>query len=255
MMKRVLNPQYLRLRSAEIAAYAAALTPGRKLVGTRFVIFAQGRTGTWLLRQLLNMHPQIVCDKEILMPRRLSPYLFLEGRSRQERSVYGFHAQISQLLQTHHISPAAFLRQLDEDGWRIIYLRRQNILRQSISSMIAERRRLWHTANPADLPDQRFQIDLDELMAWLERRQHYHSLESQSLQGLPHLSLVYEKNLLPNSQHQTTMNQVFAFLNLQPVAVEAQLKRLSGDNLSDSVANYQELVNRVITSPYQEYLV
>lgn len=36
----------------------------------RFVIFGEGRTGSDLLANLLNSHPRIVCDLELLGPWR-----------------------------------------------------------------------------------------------------------------------------------------------------------------------------------------
>ncbi|MBK7181066.1 MAG: Nodulation protein H [Chloroflexi bacterium] len=242
----------LHLRGQEVMTYLRLAWPMQARV--RFVIFAQGRTGTWLLHDLLNAHPQIVCDKEILQPRRLAPYAFVEGRSRRLASVYGFHVQIRQLLEVHHLDPVAFLRRMEALGWRILYLRRQNILRQSISSLIAGQRRLWYTTNPAELAQHRFTIDLDELMAWLDRRQSYLEQEATALHGLPHLSLVYEDDLLTADQRQVTMTRIFAFLDVDPILVTAKTQRLSSDCLADMVENYQELVDRVASSPYRGFL-
>lgn len=243
---------WLRLRGQEAIAYLRLASPARPRV--RFVIFAQGRTGTWLLHDMLNAHPQITCDKEILQPRRLAPYAFVEGSSRRTKSVYGFHVQIRQLLEVQHLDPAAFLRRMDADGWRILYVRRQNILRQSISSMVARQRQLWHTTNPDELTQRRFTLDLDELMAWLDRRQRYLAQEAAALQGLPHLPLVYEEDLMAAARHQATMARIFAFLDVAIIPVAARTQRLGSDCLADTVENYQELVERVAASPYGGFL-
>lgn len=243
---------WLHLRGQEAMTYLRLASPVR--ARTRFVIFAQGRTGTWLLHDLLNAHPQITCDKEILQPRRLAPYAFVEGSSRGRCPVYGFHVQIRQLLETQHLAPGVFLGRLHGAGWRIIYLRRRNFLRQSVSSLIARQRQLWHTTNPAALAQRRFTIDLDALMAWLHRRQHYLEQETAALQGLPHLPLVYEDDLMDAQQHQPTLDRLFGLLGVDAVPVAARVQRLGSDRLADTVENYAALVARVAASPYREFL-
>jgi len=242
---------WLHLRSQEAMTYLRLASPARARV--RFVIFAQGRTGTWLLHDLLNAHPQITCDKEILQPRRLAPYALVEGSSRRRGPVYGFHVQIRQLLETQRLAPGEFLGRLHRAGWRIIYLRRRNFLRQSVSSLIARQRQLWHTTGPAETPG-RMVIDLDELMTWLDRRRDYLAQERAALQGLPHLSLVYEDDLLDAQQHQPTLDRVFGMLGVDAIPVAARVQRLGSDHLADTVENYAELVARVAVSPYREFL-
>lgn len=241
----------LRLRGQEALTYLRLADPAR--AGVRFVIFAQGRTGTWLLYDLLNAHPQITCDKEILQPRRLAPDAFVEAASHRRSPVYGFHVQIRQLLESQRLEPGAFLARLHGRGWRIIYLRRRNFLRQSVSTLIANQRQLWHTTDPAQRPG-RTVVDLDALMAWLDRRQDYQNRERAALQGLPHLPLVYEDDLLDAQQHQPALDRVFDFLGVDAIPVAARLQRLGSDRLADAVENYAELVARVAASPYREFL-
>lgn len=240
----------LRLRISEALAWARVACPVR--AATRFIVFAQGRTGTWLLRDLLNAHPAIHCEKEILASRWLAPLVVLEGRSHRRSQVYGCHVQIRHLVETHGIAPGPFLRQLHGAGWRVLHLRRRNLLRQSVSSLIARERRLWQTTE--DLPPRRFTIDLDELMAWLDRREAFLRQEAAALEALPHLALVYEDDLLEERCHQATADRVFAFLGVDPVPVKASLKRLGSDSLADSVENLGALVDRVAASPYSRYL-
>ena len=48
----------------------------------RFVIFAQGRTGSTLLTSTLDTHPQIACRDEILGLPRAMPRRFVETAAR-----------------------------------------------------------------------------------------------------------------------------------------------------------------------------
>jgi hypothetical protein len=43
-----------------------AFSENRQPIKTKFVLFAHYRTGSTLLTQILNMHPDILCEGEIL---------------------------------------------------------------------------------------------------------------------------------------------------------------------------------------------
>jgi len=108
---------------------------------TRFVIFAQPRTGSTLLASLLKAHPRIRCDGEILGKRRLLPGPFVTARSiLAEEDVYGFKVMIFQLWNQRIYDVGAFMRHLYGDGWKILHMRRRNVLRQAISVAVARHR-------------------------------------------------------------------------------------------------------------------
>jgi len=61
------------------------------------------------------------------------------------KSVYGFHVKIYQLTDDHlMLDPARFLKQLCSSGWIILYLKRNNVLRQAVSNELAFKRGLFH---------------------------------------------------------------------------------------------------------------
>jgi hypothetical protein len=236
--------------AAELAVHLRA----GQAPASRFLIFAQGRTGTWLMTHFLNDHPAIQCDKEILMSRKLAPLRYMAARSRLcGGKVYGCHVQINQLLAAQRVEPRAFLRQVAEEGWRILYLKREDIVRQSISTIIATRRRQWYVYDLETLDRQPISIPPAELMAWLERRVVHYRLEAECLQALPHLTISYESDLRDAATHQATMDRVFGYLGLPTLPVRAQTRRLSDDCLRDSVANFDDLLGVIRRSGYARY--
>jgi LPS sulfotransferase NodH len=222
---------------------------------SRFVIFAQGRTGSWVLYDLLNAHPQVHCDKEILAQRVWYPMRYVEGRAASvSAETYGFHVQVRQLRDIQQVSPGEFLRDLHQQNWHIIYLRRLNMLRQSISSLIALSRRKWYDTAPDPLRGQKFEIDCDQLVERLRRREIDLDGERQSLEGLPYMELVYEDDFLDAAHHQATADRVFAYLSLPSVSVETRFVRLGFDNMADYVSNYAEIVSRISHTQFARYL-
>ena len=241
----------MRRRLKEVKTYFHAFL-GQP--ASRFIIFAQGRTGTWLLYHLLNLHPDIYCEKEILMYKVQWPWCYLTGRScKKTGKTYGCHIQIDQLLNTQQVDPDLFLRRLVEAGWRVIYLKRQDIVRQSISGLIAAERQQWYSYQQKTVPDRRFVINPDELLQWLQRRAEHYALEADILRDIPHLVLTYETDLLDAANHQPTMDRIFDYLGLTSVPVKASTTRLGSDRLADTVANYAEIVERLQGSPFANY--
>lgn len=222
---------------------------------TRFLIFAQGRTGTWLLHDLLNSHPRIGCSKEILEYPVFFPMRHVTGCARRCRHpVFGFHLQIKHLTETQGVEPGRFLRRLSRDGWSILHLWRRNIVRQSISTLIALQRREWYTTKADPLKGQRFRVDGEALKHWLERRERHLAQERDILRDLPHLELVYEDHLEDAAVHQTTMDMIFAYLGVAPEPVQARVRRISPPHLSDYVANHEELARQLRGTPFAHHL-
>ena len=78
---------------------------------TRFVIFAQGRTGSSLLRSLLNAHPEVRTEGEILGRPVIDPVRFVERHATvSSPPVFGFKVKIYQLSDIQGVDPRAFWR-------------------------------------------------------------------------------------------------------------------------------------------------
>lgn len=208
-----------------------------------FVIFAQGRTGTWLLHNMLNQHPHIHCDKEILEGNLYFPLYYTLGKSRQtNKPVYGCHIQINQLLNTHNIDPKKFIHRLYSHGWGIIYLRRQDIIRQSISAILAVQRQEWVTYKMSGIEKETIIIDIDKVIQRIQRRIKHLQQETEILQEIPHLPLVYEIHLQCADKHQNTMNSIFTFLEQESVEITPETKKILPEKLEEVIVNYSDLM-------------
>ena len=111
---------------------------------TRFIIFGQARSGSTLLVDLLNSHPDIHCDSEIfnktfwrgwerryLLPvvrRWPAPYLNFKA-ARCRLPAYGFKLILKHIKDPRHVLP-----QMSASGWRILSLQRRDVFTQAISN-------------------------------------------------------------------------------------------------------------------------
>lgn len=240
------------------ATYARPWVPGLRRPPRRFVIFAQGRSGSTLLADLLNSHPEVVCDDEILTFRRHWPARYAHACSVGHRATaWGFKVKVYQLTQNQRmVHPGDFLHQLHDRGWKILHLQRRNLLRQALSSMVAELRGgLYHqpTAAGSGRATAAVHIDPDELVRRCRERERFVEEESRALDGLPYLHLRYEDDLLGPDDHQATADRVFTHLGVTPLPVATTLTKLAGSPL-DGVANGAEVRRRLEDSPYAAYL-
>jgi LPS sulfotransferase NodH len=228
----------------------------------RFVVYCRGRDGSTLLVDLLNQLPEVQCDGEILHARVLAPRLYVRCcQAIAPGEAYGFKLLSHHLTHIQRVSdPAAFLRHLDSSGYRIIHLRRRNLLRQVLSSLYVRHRGGYaggyqHHRSADGTPEvTRMSVNLEELDYWLRESERRARNEAASLSELPSLDLVYERDLLRPDDQQRTVDRVAEYLGMRSAPVKPGLARLTTDDLADFVSNHDELVRFVEQTDYRRFL-
>ncbi len=245
----------LTAQAVQFPVYARSLKaqPDRK----KFVVFGQGRTGSTLLIDLLNTNPEIYCDDELFFYKLLSPVRYVEGKSEfSSAPVYGFKAKIYQLSDVQDTESGPFLRQLSDKGWTIIHIERENLLRHSLSAVLAEQRQVYKSKDLKDRAlDLRDHVPIDALLAEMKQREIYRDQEAEALDGLDYVHVGYERDLSDGAKQQASLNRVFEALGVPEVEVATSLKRINSPDLRDNVTNYDEMVAALDASGYGMYLV
>jgi LPS sulfotransferase NodH len=240
-------------------AYAESLSPASGDL-TRFLIMTSGRSGSELLVSLLDSHPQIACDGEILARKRLSPTRFVAGRAaraqRQGMSAYGLKVQPQHLHEVQQLSGAdQWLRALSADGWHVIRIRRRNRLHQAVSMLRAQLTQ-WHV-HAHETFDSAEPLELNPLMVvgtmyFIERMEtqvdHY-------VDGIEHIDLSYEENLRDRIDQEATVKRLCRQLDVTEMAGTSTLVRNSSATLGDLIKNYDEVAVEVRQSRFAEFLV
>lgn len=259
----------LQMRVFEANNYLKALFKNSAPPINKFIIFGNYRTGSHLLTSLLNSHPETMCDGEIFhkfvkfrVKAVASPTLYMDGLAirmcmKDKKSTYGCNVKLHQLatvLTRFHKAPQEVMFNLYQNGWKIIRLKRLNILRQAISDITAYKRGQGHDTRDRPLIRSRVSIDCIDLilkMKWME----YHLISEDEILGtLPCMTIVYENDLLRSEKHQTTVDKIFNFLGLNSVAVQTTFARVSSDQLSDHIQNYEEVARVVSKTKYAGFL-
>ena len=230
----------------------------------KFVIYTRGRTGSTVLTDLINCHPEIFCDVEIfnfLYSKGVVafPLSYIKSCSKRaainKKSVYGFKVKIAQLRHEHKYNKyEKILNDLNSAGWKFIYLKRENFLRHKLSNILISESQIFHLKKSDKYKQPKIRIDCSSLLAGIKFAVEVEKTEKENLRNIPHLTLTYEKDIIDNSKHQETADKVFSYLNLKSSTVSTNYKRIIPDNLEDTILNYDEVINFFKDTEYSKYL-
>lgn len=234
-----------KYRLEEIKIYLLGFFRTQKPTMKKVVIFAQGRTGSTLLEDLIssteyfNKNGELLCNwpNEIFFP---ALYVKNKANLEQEKG-FIFHVKIYHLSRDRKnpLDPGLFLRELYRNDWKIIYLRRENKVLHTLSGFVATARGDYHKFSEKK-EDIKLTIDCDLFAAKVEERIKFSELEESALKSLEHLELTYEKDLESPESQAETINKVLKFLSLPPKKAETKHKKITTTPLEKLILNYPD---------------
>jgi hypothetical protein len=227
------------------AAYASAWLPLPASMG-RMAIVTTGRAGSELLSDLLDRHPRVHSEGEILRQGPEFPRAFLRGRVHTARragaSAYVFKLAALQLAFPRMIlQPRLLFADLAADGFTFLYLTRRDALRQAVSYLRSKDNGAFHPRGESALPTGPQVIDPVELIASLRWIEEHDEVIAGALDGLPVRRICYEDDLEDPVARRATLESLFADLGVEPVFEASDLQKATPRDLSDAVANLDEV--------------
>lgn len=230
----------------------------------RLLIIAPPRSGSTLLAERLNTHPDISFFGEVLNERRAlwhpgtapgtyagrltDPGAFLDRHVWSAATpVAGFKMLEHQFLLFHHLLPQYFA---GLDDLRVIYLTRRNLLHQFLSIKLAEAMDFWFLFNEADRPTlPRVRLDPDELSLFLRHSRTCQDMIRPMLRGRPALDVVYEDILADPSGTDAALCR---FAGVASARLSHQSVKLRIDPATHHIANTEEVRAALAGSPWEE---
>jgi LPS sulfotransferase NodH len=225
---------------------------------TPFVILFVERAGSTYLITALKSHPSVLALTEKLCALRL------EGKGAADQLQWAEAFLTPPLVGRHRAIgfKTKLVDVLDRDGFaellrrrkcRIVQLRRRNVVKGAVSTLNA--RRQWEKSGNWNLLNETtrlppFSVDPARFDALLhEREQLDRELEGyvDALQ-LPTLRLFYE-DLLRNQQ--TFVRKTLDFLGSRDQPVLGTTLKNTGDNLSETLLNFDDLRTRYAGTRYE----
>lgn len=247
-----------RIILREYYTYAVGLSKKLVLPQTKFIILSQGRTGSSLLQSLLDSHPQILCEGELLMYPVSFPNLYIKSmaaRQYQKEVAWGFKVKPYHLTGTQKRDLNKFICDFYAEGWKIIRLERKDIFRQTISGIIGKYRNTWViTSENSKLNKTKIKIDTDQVIEWMEGKLKQKKWENEALDGLHYLNISYEDDLDDSENHQTTCDRICNHLKLPEKTIQTKLKKTTSRDLREEIENYDEVIERLKDTEYAQFL-
>ncbi len=257
--KRNTTKSYFLLVLDIMTCYLFYITNFKRKDSLKVVIFAQGRTGSTLLESLICSTGYFRKGGERFKSLGIyikNPYRYITGFSNKffvKRAI--FHLKFKHFVRGRdkRVDPALFLQKLQKDGWKIIYLRRENKLNHALSRLISKHRGSCYKRNTIKESIQ-IQVDTDLLINMINNRLEGDKYELQVLSGLSYLPIIYEEDLEKEESHQKTVDKILDYLNLERRLSSSDLKKINTHKLTDLLQNYDEVINILEKHNFHRFL-
>lgn len=227
----------------------------------KFMIISRARSGSTLLTQLLNSHPDVHCGRELLANRVLFAERYLNRLAEKSTMLACGSKLLSyQMAQVQRFrNPVEFLDRLNKSGFRLIHLERDTFS-QTLSLAIAQTTRLFHQKDSAGSgagkrkwdntrepvsAKKPIHIDIDDFLRRLEWSDMLLEYERHCLRDLPHLAISYDKDLQASGDRQHAADRAFDWIGVPSVPVSVGLKKILPPDSKSVIANYDELATRM----------
>jgi LPS sulfotransferase NodH len=232
-----------------------------------FVVLASARTGSTHLMEVLNQHPNVVAQLELLNPnapgwrgidREAMPTsellrLGYEQYPRRGSAVASVGCKIIDNQTQDHRSQV-----LDElAGWsqlRVIRLHRLNVFEAIRSRAQAKQSGQWQrwVGSASEPPPPRVRLERDECLVYIRNAEAFSRRVKELFPPERTLTLSYEELWLQAPQ--ASLDAVWRFLEVEAYLPSTVLQRLESRPLSETVLNYAELHEWFADTPYGQCL-
>ncbi|NQY15355.1 MAG: hypothetical protein HRT81_16090 [Henriciella sp.] len=221
-------------RSKEMGVYVRAPFQRPRKDQVRLAIFAQGRTGSTLLENLIVSTGLFSGYGEILSAdysELVMPFNYLNGLANATDNNFICHIKIHHLTsdRMRPLDYMQFLKRMKAQGWQFIFLERENLVEHVLSSHVAYHRNAYH--NFTDKAEQ-FKIDFDPnfFAGVVADRRGYRQIEEEVMKVIDPIRVSYERDLLDNACHQTTTDRILSDLGLPARSCETEHRKVIKQN-------------------------
>ncbi|MEO0896462.1 MAG: hypothetical protein AAFY71_08705 [Bacteroidota bacterium] len=231
----------------------------------QFIIVGQGRTGSTLLTSLFDSHPDILCQGELLGNDWKESYrniLFVEafilGRAYRNRAkVFGFKMKFDHLFRhQNYKDTSSFMQLLSDKGWKVIYLRRNNLFYHSLSQLVAEKhnRAYHHRSGEGKLSRKPVEIDRESLMYKIKKSEGNQATALEFLKGIDFHEVIYERDLMDPEHQKATMNSLYEYVGVRPHEASTNMVKINARPLESIITNVEEVKEFMAETPYAIYM-
>ena len=208
----------------------------------KFILLACGRVGGTTLLRLLNAHPSVRYVDEPLQRKVRHPKALLEEyalRHALRGNVWGCKIKYWHLTKVQGLDSAIpFLQRAVSDGWLVVHLKRENVVKQTIAGLVRIHGGGVHYHTD---PSIRVELPVKEIGPSVSSRASAAEEEAEIAKAIPTLRLTYERDILDPHRRQVACDRIFANLGLDSCSVAHVPVKTESDNLHTYVLNATEV--------------
>ena len=239
---------------------------------TRFIVLGRSRSGSNLLRGLLNSHPQVTAFGEIFQNKETISW-GLTGYGQGKRLHQQFQNDPVALLrsQVFRKQPAGicavgfkiFYYHAQDERWRavweyliqdeaihVVHIKRNNVLRTHLSRKLAMETDRWVNVTGEDQRFRPVALDFEECLADFTQTQSWHDAYDKLFDDHPVCHVEYESLAADIGGEMARVQQ---FLGVERLEVAPETHRQITKPLSESISNYVELKQQFAGTEWQAF--
>ncbi|MCB9570138.1 MAG: hypothetical protein H6710_23510 [Myxococcales bacterium] len=206
-----------------------------------FILLSSPRCGSTTLIECLGMHPELEVVFEPFHPDAGSIFSAEGGRplcGDLQRDLAAFDREVDALFARcdgfkhilHQLAPILMRRLLRRRRPKVLLLRRENLLRQAVSNLLAFETAIWHAGDGPWPPPTLPALDVDRLASMIAYYRDSQRVFARILErdGVDHRVLTYEALFEGRTwpEQQVILGELFAFLGRPPIVDPARLAAL-----------------------------
>jgi LPS sulfotransferase NodH len=250
---------------------------GDSLTYRKFLVIGMPRSGTTLVCQLLNSHPEIFSYNEVFSrPGFLIPRFFhLSPRTQQRllrlrsldpgllfrRFVNGPHSESIKAVgfkaMWGHIEEHAFLKNLilQDPQLHLIYIKRENLVSCVLSQLLAQSTKVWNSGSDPWSLDNQFSVPLEDFSRLVRTRGDAHEKCGEQMEVLrtTHQVLELDYDFLCR-EPSINVRAMTDFLQVPRHPLATLHRKRNARPLSEWIQNYAELRQLVRGSKLEDQL-
>lgn len=201
----------------------------------KFAIVCTARSGSTWLHTLLNSHPSIHSEGEIIRDNHLSD----ESKSFDEFAFQPYARMIKavglKIFHENSVYAEGLDTIIEDSDVKIILLRRKSILEQFVSLKIAEESKEWIYASDAT---KQVLLDPEEYDTYRELQIRMYKQIVDRLTNKEFIEISYEEMLQDKDKTLKTIQQ---FLGVKHKKLYSLLRKQGAKKISDQIANWEEV--------------
>lgn len=189
----------------------------------KFIVFAHPRSGSTTLANILNAHPDLsVLVEPFLDPKYSERIVDCQSLDAQLDDIFAMYDGIKVI--SWPLAVELYAHMLADESRRVVFLRRRNILKASMSCAISHRIGVWHKQDLPSKPDALYEavgeIPISEITDWIEAVQEvmdqYEAILDSRSPGTA-MKITYEELYSPASLQKEMLHRIFDFLGVRRI--------------------------------------